>query len=109
MVLPPCSISKKIGDVDGDGDITQADVNYAFANIESFITKDQIIRIDVNGNGRADFNDIVLLNQYVTGQITTFPACTRATRFIYDTISLNAEPTGGEAPINYEWIITQPD
>lgn len=108
MVLPPCGISKKIGDVDMDGDITQADVDYAFANLQSFTTKDQIIRIDVNGNGRADFNDIILLNQYVTGQITSFPACTHATRFVNDSITLDAEATG-EGTINYEWIITKPD
>lgn len=111
LALPPCGISKKIGDVDGDGNITQADVDLAGEWIISDIqlTSDQLIRVDVNGNGRFDANDIVLLNDYVNGVITSFPACTRATRFLYDSISLNAEPTGGEAPINYEWIITQPD
>ena len=108
MVLPPCVISKKIGDVDGDGDITQADVDYAFANLESFTTKEQIIRIDVNGNGKADFNDIILIGQYVRGEITTFPVCTRSTRFKDASITLDAEATG-EGTIYYEWIITQPD
>jgi len=108
MVLPPCGISKKIGDVDGDGDITQADVDLAFNLYGSTVTKDQTIRLDVNGNGRFDGNDIILIGQYARGEITTFPVCTRSNRYKDASITLDAEATG-EGTIYYEWIITQPD
>lgn len=87
MVLAPCGI---IGDVDGDGDITQADVNLAFSWYGGINpTPDQLKRLDVNANGRFDANDIVLINEYVTGQRTTFPACHEST-FGYIAVSILA-------------------
>ncbi len=73
MVKPPCGI---IGDVDGDGDITQVDVDLASELVlVGNLTPDQLKRIDVNGDGIADIRDLVILKRYVLGEITTFPAC----------------------------------
>ncbi len=71
--IAPCGI---IGDLDNDGYITQADVDLALVWLSYNLTADQLKRIDVNGNGEADAGDLVLIQRYALGEITTFPACT---------------------------------
>ncbi len=90
MVTTPCGV---IGDIDGDGDITQADVDLAFIWVDlPNLTPDQLKRLDVNGNGRPDFNDVVLIGQYARGEIATFPACPK---YVGQIIHLTSTPTGG--------------
>ena len=66
----PCG---KYGDVDQDGKITNNDVTQANSKInDSYV---DLLTIDVDGNKEAGFNDIVLINDYLTGKISTFPVC----------------------------------
>ncbi len=69
---PPCG---NYGDIDGDGYVTQADLELGFKIIGTDLTEDQLKRFDVNGNGRPDYNDLVLIGKYVRGEISTFPVC----------------------------------
>lgn len=66
----PCG---NYGDIDGDGMITGKDIAkaYGIMNDDSV----DLSRFDVNGNGYADFDDIVKINQYLKGEISTFDIC----------------------------------
>ena len=73
-----CGTSKKIpcgkyGDINGDGKITFSDVEEANKKIND--SNVDLTVFDVNGNGAADFNDIVLINDYLGGKISTFKVC----------------------------------
>lgn len=64
------------GDVDGDGDITATDVsmaNQAANNIKT-LTAEQKKRADVNADGLVTKDDVTLIQQYMVGIITKFPA-----------------------------------
>ena len=64
------------GDIDGDKDITVTDlsvVNQA-ANNKVSLTADQKIRADVNADGAVTKEDVTLIQQYIVGLITEFPA-----------------------------------
>ncbi|MFA5431373.1 MAG: Kazal-type serine protease inhibitor domain-containing protein [Candidatus Paceibacterota bacterium] len=66
----PCG---SYGDINSDGKITIDDVNLGYEQIDnntSFLSK-----IDVDGSGFAGFNDVVMINDYLTGKISTFTAC----------------------------------
>ncbi len=69
---PPCD---SYGDVNGDGYITDADVNMLFGLIDKTVSDEQKRRGDVNGNGRLDFDDTLKLNEYLNGKIDTLPVC----------------------------------
>lgn len=66
----PCG---NYGDIDGDGMITYKDVEEA----NRIVNNDSVdlSRFDVDGNGFAGFNDIVKINQYLKGEISTFDIC----------------------------------
>lgn len=66
----PC---ERYGDVDQDGEITNGDVTAANDKIND--PNVDLSLIDVDGNKEAGFNDIVLINSYLTGKISTFPVC----------------------------------
>lgn len=64
------------GDVDGDGDITATDIsmaNQAANNIKT-LTAEQKKRADVNADGAVTKDDVTLIQQYMVGIITKFPA-----------------------------------
>ena len=61
----------KYGDANNDGIISMKDVDYAFKNLSSV----SLQNIDVNGNRRADYSDVVMISNYLDGRITTFDAC----------------------------------
>jgi len=76
QVLKNTILSKAIpcgtyGDVNEDGKITQEDVSEASQKMESL----PLSIIDANGNNRADFADIVMINDYLNGKIITFDVC----------------------------------
>ncbi|MDD3292745.1 MAG: hypothetical protein PHI45_01630 [Candidatus Pacebacteria bacterium] len=64
----PCG---EYGDIDKDGVITYRDVILAFSGLENTTLN----IIDVNFSHSADFNDIVMINNYLTGKISTFDVC----------------------------------
>ncbi|MBL7148310.1 MAG: hypothetical protein ISS82_05785 [Nanoarchaeota archaeon] len=68
-----CSPGQLIGDVNGDGSITQGDANIisniAVGNIQ--LTGDNCCA-DVNGDDSISFSDSVIISQYVNGLITSF-------------------------------------
>lgn len=72
--LPPCG---QYGDVDGDGYITQADVDmvadYLVGLIE--LSAEQLTRTDVNNDGIVDIGDMTLIAEYLSGAKNTFPVC----------------------------------
>ena len=71
---PPCG---QMGDVDGDGWVTDSDAQmvaeYVVGNIT--LTPEQLSRADVNGDGIVDIVDAMFIAQYVEGIIDTFSAC----------------------------------
>ena len=73
-----CGTSKKIpcgkyGDINGDGKITFSDVEEANKKIND--SNVDLTVFDVNGNGAADFDDIVLISDYLGDKISTFKVC----------------------------------
>ena len=71
---PPCG---RFGDVDGDGVITLKDVELVGSHVigEISLSPDQLYRADVNGDGRVDAIDGMMIKQYYEGVIETFPVC----------------------------------
>ena len=71
---PPCG---NYGDVNDDGYVTEADAVMVDKAIVGLITltPEQLIRADLNVNGRADTGDSLIIRQYATGVIDTFPVC----------------------------------
>ena len=68
---------EKLGDINGDGEITTFDAASLLAYVSGRITTlndNQKICGDIDGNGKIDVNDGNLLYKYVNGRITTFPA-----------------------------------
>ena len=63
------------GDVDGDGEITQADADIVMQVGGGIITLTNIQKIaaDVNGNGKVNTSDAQLIAQYANGGIDKFP------------------------------------
>ena len=63
-----------VGDLDGDGEVTEADariiLNQEAQNTEKILPA----RVaDVSGDGKVDSNDAVLILQYVQGKLERFP------------------------------------
>jgi hypothetical protein len=65
---PPCG---SYGDVDGDGYVTDKDVEQLSTEMENT----PLDRADVDGNGRIDAQDIALIIMYCNKQTDTFLAC----------------------------------
>ena len=91
----PCG---NYGDIDGDGMITGKDIAkaYGIMNDDSV----DLSRFDVNGNGYADFDDIVKINQYLKGEINTFSVCSSVSKPI---------PCGNYGDIDGDGMITYKD
>lgn len=73
--LPPCG---RYGDVNGDGVITQADVDMITQHLAGVITLSPGQRqlADVDGSGVIDINDITALVNYINGDSrATLPIC----------------------------------
>jgi len=93
--IPACIIKKSpcssFGDIDDDDFITPLDrdlaLQYSVGNIT--FTDIQKLRADVNRDGQINSVDSLIIGQFVSGSITTFPVCTE--KFI-KVIS----PNGGE-------------
>lgn len=71
---PPCG---DMGDVDGDGWVTDNDAQMIAEYVVDMITltPEQLIRADVNGDGMVDIVDAMFIAQYVEGIRDTFPVC----------------------------------
>ncbi|RLE69302.1 MAG: hypothetical protein DRJ43_04145 [Thermoprotei archaeon] len=71
---PPC---KAYGDLDDDGYVSKKDVELLVKYIYGFVTltEEQKRRADVNADGTIDWEDAKLLEQFVLGEIDTFPVC----------------------------------
>lgn len=90
----PCG---KYGDVDQDGKITNNDVTQANSKInDSYV---DLLTIDVDGNKEAGFNDIVLINDYLTGKISTFPVCASTSN-----VSASLSEKGNPLELLKSWI-----
>ncbi|MBR6548411.1 MAG: dockerin type I repeat-containing protein [Clostridia bacterium] len=65
----------KIGDVDGDGNITAADALEVLKSVVGKVTlnADQFIAADTDGNGKADAADALNILKKVVGKINEFP------------------------------------
>ena len=65
----------KIGDVDGDGDVTAADALEVLKSVvgKVTLTDDQFIAADTDGNGKADAADALNILKKVVGKINEFP------------------------------------
>jgi len=90
----PCG---KYGDVDQDGKITNNDVTAANSKIND--SNVDLLTIDVDGNKEAGFNDIVLINDYLTGKISTFPVCTSTSN-----VSASLNEKGNPLDLLRNWI-----
>jgi len=66
----PCG---KYGDINGDGKITYVDVEEGYKKIDN--ANVDLSVIDVDGNGEAGYNDVVKINEYLTGKTNTFFVC----------------------------------
>lgn len=75
---PPCG---NYGDIDGDGYITSKDATLVkqylaeLAGGITTLTAEQLLRADVDGNGKVNIFDILDIDQYAAGQIDTFLVC----------------------------------
>ncbi|HOS88135.1 MAG TPA: hypothetical protein PLG37_01500, partial [Candidatus Pacearchaeota archaeon] len=63
----------KYGDINQSGAINYYDLILAFEQLENLA----LDLIDVNGSGSGDFNDIVDIQNYVNGTISTFSVCSK--------------------------------
>ena len=77
--VPPCG---NYGDVDGDGYVTENDVNliieYAISGwpVESPLTESEFVeRADVNDDGVVNIGDATVVLNYLLGALTSFPVC----------------------------------
>ena len=63
------------GDVDGDGEVNLLDAAlvYAYVNGRRSLTEDQQKIVDVDGDGEVNLLDAALVYAYVNGRISTFP------------------------------------
>jgi hypothetical protein len=63
------------GDVDGDGEVNLLDaaLAYAYVNGRCSLTEDQQKIVDVDGDGEVNLLDAALVYAYVNGRISTFP------------------------------------
>jgi len=65
---PPCG---SYGDVDSDGDVDGNDATLVLTTQDS----SQKLRADVDGDGDADDWDSLIIIDYISGSISTFPVC----------------------------------
>jgi len=63
----------KYGDINQSGAINYYDLILAFEQLETLALN----LIDVNGSSSADFNDIIDIQDYVNGTISTFSVCSK--------------------------------
>jgi len=63
----------KYGDINQSGAINYYDLILAFEQLETLA----LDLIDVNGSSSADFNDIIDIQDYVNGTISTFSVCSK--------------------------------
>lgn len=70
----PCG---NLGDIDGDGWITTADIELVQKTILGTFTPtdDQLARMNLRGDGSIDMGLTTLMERYLYGEDTTFPAC----------------------------------
>lgn len=92
-VIAATLYSDAYGDVDGDGEVTLADLatvaswmpdGYDLSDatpggtqdklIQGRISLDKILRADVNGDGKVDATDVALIQAFLNKSISTFPA-----------------------------------
>ena len=71
---PPC---KNYGDLDDDGFVSMLDVYLLGKHFQGLIplTEERKRRADVNADGVVDEKDVELIEQFVKGEIDTFPVC----------------------------------
>jgi len=72
---PPCG---NYGDVDGDGWVTDTDVQMVADYLSGIITltDEQRMRADVQyGQGLVDHWSLMVIQSYVAGTVDTFPVC----------------------------------
>lgn len=69
---PPCC---QLGDVDGDGELTNADLLLMQDHILDLECTDNACQADLNGDGEVSAADLLLLRKYFQGIIETFPRC----------------------------------
>lgn len=64
------------GDIDGDGEVNLLDaaLGYAYVNGRITFTEEQQKAVDVDGDGEANLLDAALIYAYVNGRIQQFPA-----------------------------------
>jgi len=83
VILPPHSmrvikwgISRSLGDVSGDGNVTAFDASRVLSHVVGLITlSGEALRVaDVSGNGAVTAYDAVLILQFSVGLIDSFPA-----------------------------------
>ncbi len=75
MKLPEISASEyKLGDVNGDGQITQADLTLVQNYIQGTqaLTDKQLKAADVNKDGTINTGDTLLISKYINGSISSF-------------------------------------
>ena len=75
MKLPEISNTEyKLGDVNGDGNVTQADLTLVQNYIQGTqaLTDKQQKAADVNKDGDIDTGDTFLISRYINGSITSF-------------------------------------
>lgn len=70
----PCG---NLGDVNLDGQISAADTNLIGIYLTEMqtLTAEQQSRADTDGNSQVQEADVALIDRYISGHITTFPAC----------------------------------
>ncbi len=91
---PPCD---HYGDPNHDGIINWKDVKYCFDHID----KGYVLECDVNGDGKLDMGDVIKINAYRLGTLSTFPVC--HIKIIHDngfTYEINTENCPGLENVN---------
>ncbi len=78
---PTPSICKDYGDVDLNGTVNATDTNLMLRYIVGSATfsSEQKKRADVNGDGKINVVDSILIQQYISKRITAFPVCNKPT------------------------------
>lgn len=107
---PACSdgySSGFMGDIDGDGKITQQDISLVdncYFGLASQCSPSRSFLADVNGDGRVNAQDSIMLGNYLNKTIQTLPACSLNTFVINLTPGWNTISSPIESPLLFDRV-----
>ncbi len=104
-LVSPCPASG-VGDVNSDGYVTSVDVTAVQSCIVE-LSSCSLVRADVNGDKLIDGGDVIAIENYLAGAISTFPACPKSGADVAFAYLVHApqDPVVGEK-VSFSYTIT---